>query len=45
MRGKKIERKENWEENIIPSLAWLEGGKQGGKKMGEYENDKNTLLL
>ena len=36
VKGKKIERKENWEENIILSLAWQEEGKKGGKKMGKY---------
>ena len=30
--GKKIGRTENWEENIIPYVAWMEEGKQGGKK-------------
>ena len=39
MKGKKIGRKENWKENIILSLAWLEEGKHGGKKMGLYHND------
>ena len=43
MRGKwerkESERKENREGNIIPSLAWMEEGKQRGKKMGLYHND------
>ena len=39
VRGKKTGGKENMEENIIPPAAWMEGGKQGGKKMGIYQND------
>ena len=35
----KLKNIENKEENIIPPVAWMEGGKQGGKKMGIYQND------
>ena len=43
--GKKTGRKEKWEENIIPYVAWMKEGKQGGKKTGKCQSDKNTLIV
>ena len=43
MKGKKIWRKENWKENIILSLAWLEEGKHGGKKTEKKYNPPSYL--
>ena len=43
--GKKTRKKENWEENIIPYVAWMEEGKHRGKKTGKCQSDKNTLIV
>ena len=45
MRGKKTRRKENREENVIISLAWMEEGKHRGKKTGTCQNNKNTPIV
>ena len=43
--GKKTGRKENWEENVIPYVAWMEEGKHRGKKTGTCQSDKNTPII
>ena len=43
MRGKKTGRKENWEENIIPSLAWMEEGKKEERKLVNFKITKMPL--
>ena len=45
MGGKKTGRKENWEENVIPYVAWMEEGKHRGKKTGTCQNNKNTPIV
>ena len=45
MGGKKTGRKENWEENVILYVAWMEEGKHRGKKTGTCQNNKNTPIV
>ena len=44
-RKEKKGRKENWEENVIPYVAWMEEGKHRGKKTGTCQSDKNTPIV